>query len=326
MNVILLATYNGAAYLTEMLASIRRQTCDDWRLLARDDGSSDDTLQMLQQAAQADSRIEVIVDSSERLGAVGNFSRLLQLAEAQGPTTVSCADQDDVWLPHKLECELRELRRLTTVHGERTPLLVHSDLRVVDAALRPLRDSLHRAVHVDPRAADPLAALCVTNFVTGCTAAFNRALLNVVAPLPAEARMHDWWIALCAATVGKIGYLDEPTVLYRQHASNVVGAAGLWSRFNPLGSGFRSQWRRGVDNLRMSAAQMRALGRRIVETTGDSGRPALVTIENYCRAFDADRSTWDRWRLLRQSGYGKSGLLRQTLLAARLISLGRRAA
>ncbi|MGC3972587.1 MAG: glycosyltransferase family 2 protein [Pirellulales bacterium] len=326
MNFILLATYNGAAYLPEMLESIRRQTCGDWRLLARDDGSTDDTPQILQRFAQIDTRINVLVDSADRLGAVGNFGRLLEAAARQGATTVSCADQDDVWLPHKLERELEALWQLAAVHGRETPLLVHSDLRIVDAELRPLAASLHRAIRVDPHAADPLAALCVTNFVTGCATIFNRALLNIVAPLPADARMHDWWIALCAAAMGKLGYIEEPTVLYRQHSGNVIGAAGLWSRFNPFAANFRSQWRRGVDNLRKSAAQMRALRARIVETTDDARHPALETVENYCRAFEENRSTWERWQILRQSGYAKSGVLRQALLAARLMSLGRSAA
>lgn len=326
MNVILLATFNGAAYLPKMLESIRRQTCGDWRLFVRDDCSTDDTLDIVRQAAVADGRISLSADDRGRLGAVGNFGRLLELAQAQGPTTVSCADQDDVWLPHKLECELRELRRLTAAHGAGTPLLVHSDLRVVDAELRPLRRSLHQAVHVDPLARDPLAALCVTNFVTGCTAMFNRALLNVVAPLPAAARMHDWWIALCAAALGRIGYLAEPTVLYRQHGDNVVGAASLWDRFNPMAAGFRSRWRRGVDNLWQSAAQMQALGRRIVDATGQADHPVLATIDNYCRAFEPDRSAWRRWQMLQQCGYGDAGLLRQALLAARLVSPGRRVA
>lgn len=326
MNVIVLATYNGARYLPELLASIRRQTFTAWRLLVRDDGSTDGTRALLEQAAVDDARIQVLADDGARLGPAGNFGRLLQRAFDDGATTVSCADQDDVWLPQKLERQQAELRRLADLHGAATPLLVHSDLTVVDGELRILHRSFAQFARVHRDVDDPLGALLVANCVTGCTLMVNRALLGLALPMPAEARMHDWWLALCAAALGRIGYLPDSTVLYRQHGENAVGAIGLWSRFNPLDGGFGSRWRRGLDDLRKTTRQMQAFRDRLLAVTGDPRHHDVRRLSDYCQAFESPTSSLGRWRQLRQVGYARAGILRQALLAARLWSLRRRAA
>ena len=112
--------------------------------------------------------------------------------------------------------------------GPSVPVLVHTDLRLVDKTLAVLKPSFAAYQRIRPGVAEPLANLLLQNFVTGCTVAANRSLVRMACPLPREAIMHDWWLALCAAAAGEIAYLRTPTVSYRQHSANVVGARGFW--------------------------------------------------------------------------------------------------
>ncbi len=218
---IVLATYNGAAYLPAQLDSLLRQDHDGWRLLVRDDGSRDATVEILADYAQrCPGRIVLLPDDGRRLGGCGNFAELLEQTSAD---YVMLCDQDDVWLPEKISLTLAEMQRLEAAHGRETPLLVHSDCAVVDATLKPVADSLWRNQKSDPRRA-ALNHLLVQNVVTGCTAMVNRPLLDKALPIPGAALMHDWWLALVAAAFGTISVLSQPTLLYRQHGSNQVGA------------------------------------------------------------------------------------------------------
>jgi len=150
-------------------------------------------------------------------------NRLLEATEAP---YVALADQDDIWLPHKLEASLALLQNVEQRHGDEMPLLVHSDLELVDGAGMSLGCTYLQRQRLDPlRTASE--HLVLTNVVTGCTVLLNRALLQKALPIPAEALMHDWWLALVASGLGEIAFLPEPMVLYRQHHSNVLGAQGL---------------------------------------------------------------------------------------------------
>jgi hypothetical protein len=133
------------------------------------------------------------------------------------------ADQDDVWLPEKIEVTLAAMRALEARLGPGVPALVHTDLSVTDAALRVVEPSLVRSQVLDARTTR-LGALVAQNPVTGCTVMINRALADLVAPPFDGVAMHDWWLALSAAAFGGMDFVDRPTVLYRQHGANAVGA------------------------------------------------------------------------------------------------------
>jgi glycosyltransferase involved in cell wall biosynthesis len=223
---ILLATWNGAAFLVPQLDSILGQTLTDWRLAVRDDGSTDGTRDILARYARADGRITVIDDGRGRLGAALGFGALLDQATAD---VVLFCDQDDVWTRDKLELSCAALRNLESRAGRSTPALVHTDLLVVDRELRPQAASLWRRQGLDPAHARRLPRLLVRNVVTGCTLAANRALYELARPVPADAYLHDWWLALTAAAFGDVAHLEQTTVRYRQHGANVVGAASPWS-------------------------------------------------------------------------------------------------
>ena len=218
---ILLATYNGEPWLSAQIDSLLAQDYRNWQLLIRDDGSSDATRDILQdRIAALDGRARLL-EGGDNLGSCGNFLHLLQASEAD---YVMFCDQDDVWLPEKVRVTLDKMRDLEATCGRGTPLLVHTDLKVVDQDLNLVAESGHAYQGIDPVKGAVLNRLLVQNVVSGCTVMVNRALCRVALPVPAEVPMHDHWLALVAAGFGQIGYLPQATMLYRQHEINRVGA------------------------------------------------------------------------------------------------------
>ena len=217
---ILLACYNGARYLPQLLSSIEAQTHQAWTLWARDDGSSDDTARVLASAAGADPRVRLLHSGGPPLGATRAFGWLMDHIPGD-PQYIMFADQDDVWLPMKIERTLAAMRAVESV--EAGPVLVHTDLAVVDVHLAPLHESFWRYSGSDPEPAT-LRRLVVQNVVTGATVMVNAALRSAVGKMPAGAVHHDWWYACVAVAHGRIVAVRESTILYRQHGANVVGA------------------------------------------------------------------------------------------------------
>lgn len=218
---IVLATYNGAIHLAEQIESIQAQQFKNWRLLIRDDGSQDGTSNLLAEMAKRDGRIEVVKDSMGNLGVVANFGYLLGLTEAEW---VCLCDQDDVWFPSKLLEFLDYAKVLQECHGVEKPLLIFSDLLLVDDNLKVLAPSYmemqQRAGCLDLR----FKNLLTQNVMPGCAMMVNRALLQQALPMPKCAGMHDWWLILVAACFGSVQYLNLPLAAYRQHPFNVMGA------------------------------------------------------------------------------------------------------
>jgi Glycosyl transferase family 2 len=225
---ILLATYNGEKYLDEQIQSLFAQSHPDFLVLARDDHSSDRTPQILAHwAAARPDKFRLISDDGGRLGLARNFSRLMEACDA--PYFAFC-DQDDVWLPEKLELLLKEMQRLESLRREETPILVHSDLKVADKELRVISTSLFEYWHVNLTKGRKLGQLLCNNIVTGCALMGNRALLELARPIPAGAPLHDWWVALIASSCGVVQTIPEPTILYRQHGANQLGAGSRKGR------------------------------------------------------------------------------------------------
>jgi glycosyltransferase involved in cell wall biosynthesis len=224
---VLMATCNGERFLDQQMASILGQTVLPERLLVADDHSSDQTLQRLQHwRERSPVPIAVLLPSgSERLGSCRNFERLLQASSA---AYVMLADQDDLWDADKAERLLHQMALLEQRWGVERPLLVHADLRLIDAEGHPLGPSFHRLQGLQPTR-QALLDIGLQNVVTGCASILNRACVRQALPFPPEAVLHDWWLALVAAQATGLVYLRGACVSYRQHRSNVVGAAG-WPR------------------------------------------------------------------------------------------------
>ena len=220
---ILLATYNGEKYLEEQIDSIFSQTYTKWNLIIRDDESEDNTLQIIQKYIKKYPQKILLISGDyhkSRLGASQNFSTLLKYSTAD---YIFFSDQDDIWLKNKVRNSIELMRKLESSYGNTLPILIHTDLNVVNARLDCIHSSYWQQQHLDPVKSD-LKHFLVRNLVTGCTVLINRSLRDLAIPIPVSAYMHDWWLALIATSFGKISYLPKSTVLYRQHTSNEVGA------------------------------------------------------------------------------------------------------
>ncbi len=214
---ILMSTYNGARYLAEQIDSILGSSFADFRLMIRDDGSVDDTPALIAKYASADGRITVVSDTLGNLGASASFMQLLELSSAP---YFMFADQDDVWLPDKIE---RAYKRITQDESPGLPNIVFTDLSVVDEKLKPIADSFWSYQRLDPQIAHDWRGLLAQNVVTGCTVIGNAAAREAALPFALPEMMHDHWVAVNAARRGSISYISEATVLYRQHGENAEG-------------------------------------------------------------------------------------------------------
>ena len=222
MVTILLATLNGEKYLKAQLESIAAQTYENWQLVVGDDGSTDQTLEILKEFQKEHPNQVTIYENNPPFGsAKGNFINLLR--NSYGPHFMFC-DQDDVWKRDKIYLTLQKMEVLETRYGDKVPILVHSDLSVVDENLEMVAESFFQYANLPKRVM--LNRLIVQNSVTGCTVMINRCLQQFFLrqlPIP-KIIMHDYWAALIAKVFGKIGFVNEPTMLYRQHGHNSVGA------------------------------------------------------------------------------------------------------
>ena len=191
----------------------------DFEILIHDGGSSDQTVPMIcQHAEQYPGKIRFI--GSDRVDACSNFAKLLEYAD--GELFMFC-DHDDVWKKEKIARTLEAYQKAEQKYEKNTPLLVFTDLEVVDADLNQRFSSMMKSQKLNT-SSFTIERLAVQNAVTGNTMLFNKALRDLALPIPSQAIMHDYWIALTAALLGKIIYLDEPLILYRQHNDNVIGS------------------------------------------------------------------------------------------------------
>lgn len=221
---VVIATYNGARYLPAQLSSLWAQTTQDFVVIARDDGSTDDTPAILHAAcAQRPTRLHVITDADARLGPMRSFARLIAAADAD---YIAFCDQDDHWLPEKLATQRQAIADVEARMGRETPVLVCSDVIVADSELRPTHPSYFRRHGLRPVGGKDLrlARLLFRNVAIGTATMINAALARRCLPIPEMAVMHDWWCALVATVTGQVVVLPQPMLLYRQHAGNAVGS------------------------------------------------------------------------------------------------------
>lgn len=216
---VLLATFNGHAYLDQQLATLFAQDWPSFSVLASDDSSSDDTPAVLERWQQQTGKLDTLPKLS-RGGPMRNFTRLIEASTA--PYVAFC-DQDDLWDKNKLSISMQCMQGVEHRVPPGTPVLVYTDLRLIDEFGNPLNASLWQKARVRPANAT-FGNLLSQNLVTGCSMLANRALLELALPIPDTAIMHDYWLALIAVGFGVACPLPSPTLSYRQHSSNAIGA------------------------------------------------------------------------------------------------------
>ncbi|MGA8164805.1 MAG: glycosyltransferase family 2 protein [Waddliaceae bacterium] len=217
---ILLPVYNGSSFIEEQVRSIMGQSYDNFTLMIRDNCSEDRTVDIVSSLAKQYEKI-TLLKSSKNIGILGSISQLIDAVG--GAPYIMLADGDDVWLRDKVALTMKHMKSLENRYGVNTPCLIHTDLKVVDRSLNVISPSFLDYTKLNPKK-DKLHNLLCQNIVTGCTLMMNRRLLTLAKPIPPEAVMHDWWIALAASAFGVIGFVPSATMLYRQHGNNDTGA------------------------------------------------------------------------------------------------------
>ena len=221
MTDILMAVYNGEEFLSRQIESILAQTAGDWQLYICDDCSSDASFRIVSEYAEKYPQLITVCKNEKPTGsACANFMGMLKKSEAD---YVMFSDQDDFWHPDKIKLTFEKMKELETEYGS-SPLLVHTELEIADRNLNVTAPSFTRFQGLDPSKKSLNRLLCQNN-ITGCTVMMNRTLADIVKDAPSDKMlMHDWWAGLAAAAFGQIGFVDRPTIKYRQHGGNQLGA------------------------------------------------------------------------------------------------------
>jgi Glycosyltransferases involved in cell wall biogenesis len=212
---ILLSTYNGAPFIAQQIESILNQSYKNCELFIRDDGSTDQTVSIIDNLSiRNPGRIRLIKECN--IGVIGSFFQLLLKSDPYAEYFSFC-DQDDIWLPDKVGRAVEHLGK----HDGKTPAMMFTSTWITDADLRPLTiwPSL-------PRREPSFFNALVQNIAVGATITMNKAardLLCANLPRTNQIIMHDWWAYLCISAFGKVHFDAEPSILYRQHNLNVVG-------------------------------------------------------------------------------------------------------
>ncbi len=227
---IALCTLEGSAYLGEQLNSLANQSLLPNELVVCDDNSKDNTVEILREFAKRAPFAVRIMVNKERLGVVSNFNQAISLCQGE---YIALCDQDDIWLADRLKLMIEAISLKCNIEKPE-PLLVHSDTSIIDINGTVISDSYMKARNLRPLFEPAIKGLSVQNFVTGNTVLFNKALKDLALPIPAEAIVHDWWLALVAATTGSIIYEPTVTVRYRKHGKNVIGPSCFYSLQNLL--------------------------------------------------------------------------------------------
>lgn len=278
---ILLATYNGARYLPDLLASLEAQDGPVFRVLARDDGSRDGTRDILAAwAARRPDRAVLLPTDHSTGSAAGNFDLLMRASDAD---YVLFADQDDLWRPGKVAATVAALCAAEAAGGGAgRPAMAFCDLALVDGEGRMLHPSFRAFQGLDAEAGVSFDRLLLNNVVTGCAMGVNRAAVTTAGVLPAEAVMHDWWLALICAGMGTITVMPECLIDYRQHEGNVVGA-----RNATLGDALPGLGRLSavIDNIRAYRAWLDRLYRQAAVFRDRHGAQVSPTLRPALDAF-----------------------------------------
>ncbi len=207
---ILMATYNGERYIKEQIQSILKQTYSNFHLIIQDDYSKDSTAKIIQEFT--DKRI-TFYQNKKNLGYIKNFESLVRKSTSQ---IIMLSDQDDFWLPEKIAVTwgYYQIKKVDLIYG---------DLIVTDENLNPHHNSFWKAEDIRPVRGNCWKSLSVYNVATGCTLLFNRKFIDKILPFPNQPIIHDWWISFIYAYFGKIDYITEKNILYRQHGYNNIG-------------------------------------------------------------------------------------------------------
>lgn len=223
MITIIMAVYNGQEYIREQLESLKDQTYTEWRLVIRDDRSSDKTAEIVKKFSdEVEQEVIFKVNEKPSGSAKNNFALLIN--DAKESDYVMFCDQDDIWKKDKIEITFNKMKQAEERYGRDFPLLVHGDVEVIDENGNINADSMFEMSHIN--ADSKLPQILIQNHVTGCTMMCNKKLIAGISEYVSSEYiiMHDYLAALYASVFGKIEVIKKPLLSYRQHSGNSVGA------------------------------------------------------------------------------------------------------
>lgn len=223
MITIIMAVYNGQEYIREQLESLKDQKYTEWRLVIRDDRSSDKTAEIVKKFSdEVEQEVIFKVNEKPSGSAKNNFALLIN--DAKESDYVMFCDQDDIWKKDKIEITFNKMKQAEERYGRDFPLLVHGDVEVIDENGNINADSMFEMSHIN--ADSKLPQILIQNHVTGCTMMCNKKLIAGISEYASSEYiiMHDYLAALYASVFGKIEVIKKPLLSYRQHSGNSVGA------------------------------------------------------------------------------------------------------
>lgn len=271
---VVMATWNGSRFVEEQLDSLFSQSFRDFRLTVRDDASTDSTLEIVEKYRSRYPDRIVVQRNHTRMGACATFGLLVQESDA---SYVAFCDQDDVWRNDKLDISFRAMQTVERKYGINTPVLVFSDMALMEEDRTVIAPSLWKMAHVNP-ARSTLGTMLAQNLVSGCTALANRSLILKGRPIPGNATMHDAWLGLVAAAFGILHPLDETTIQYRQHEGNAIGAGRGWKLADAYRRLIGDQ--QFSDEVQSSRRQARSFAVRYANELDEAQRRVLNTWSN----------------------------------------------
>ena len=302
MISILLASYNGEKYIAKQIDSLLSQTFQNFKIYICDDKSTDETFPIIQSYAEKYPDKIIVTQNTENSGnAKHNFMKMM--IKRKGEYVMLC-DQDDVWLPDKIGLTLEKMRKMEEQYGLETPLLVHTDLRVVSGDLSTvISPSFKEAMNAN-YSRTKLRDQIIQNTLTGCTVMYNRSLANLIDREPQFMVMHDWWLMLVAAAFGKIDSLNKQTVLYRQHGKNEIGAKDVRTLKYKINKLLMYQdIRRALNETYLQAESLLIAYKDLLSNE------QIQFLEAYCKIPQMPKVK--RWRTICRLGCFKNGISRK---------------
>ena len=213
---ILLATYNGSKYLSEQIDSLINQTYKNINIIVRDDGSTDNTVEIIKEYEKKDGRVKLLNDNLGNLGFVRNFEEFMKNSTSE---YLMFSDQDDIWYNDKVEISYVRMKEVEYIYGKSCPILVHTNSKIMNYETRT------KSLFISDYAKNSSFENSFFNFfVQGSTMLINASLKREALPFSKEVYLHDRYLHLIAEFIGIRSYVDAPTMDYRQHSNNEIGS------------------------------------------------------------------------------------------------------
>ena len=217
---ILLAAYNAEKYVGQQIESLLAQTVSYWTLYIRNDGSTDQTQEVIDYYCQLfPNKIIQIDKNGENLGCSANFFRLLDVVDSD---YYMFCDADDIWYPHKIETLYNAILELSSLYPF-LPLQAFADTTVCDEEMNIIEESHWLSSNINPEKFLSYNYMAVCCNAGGACSIYNHKVKDLILPLKNDFLIYDFWIAINVAKYGKFKVVHEPLIKYRQHASQIYG-------------------------------------------------------------------------------------------------------